>query len=346
MGFLTRHFPRVSAGANTALRGARLYVANRSLRAWGVLGSHLVRRMFGRPAPAFMTLAPTYRCPCRCVHCYASAPDRPKQEELTTVQIKEIIDRAKRLGLIEVIFSGGDPLLRDDIVELVRYARKRGLLTRINTTGVLLDKGRVAELKAAGLTQCGVSIDHPDPARHDELRGLPGAYDKAVEAIRNLREAGILCQILTYTPRESIPEGVERIIALGRELGVFAVYLFFPMAVGRWDGAFERVLTDGERAAVRALQDLTFVHAELATRHSVCCACRKGVLYVTPEGDVTPCPFVPFVLGNAREHSLDAIWRSHCRSLRLKCRGECPMNERGTREALRNHVESAAGRLR
>ena len=97
MGFLNRHLPRVNAAANTALRGVRLVVANRSLRAWGVLGSHLLRRLFGRPAPAFMTLAATYRCPCRCVHCYASAPERAKQDELTTGEVKEIIDQAKRL---------------------------------------------------------------------------------------------------------------------------------------------------------------------------------------------------------------------------------------------------------
>ena len=343
---LAKRFPGLSARINDLYRGFRLYRANRSPRAWGVLAAHLWRRMLTRSVPPFITIAVTYRCPCRCVHCYASAPDRSGPDELDTAQMKSVIDQAKRLGVIGIIFSGGDPLMRPDIVELVRHAHALGLLTRVSTTGLTLDSKLVSELKAAGLTQCGVSIDHPDPEVHDQLRGVPGAHEKAIEAIRNLRQADILCQILVYASKRNVPSGLERIVELGRSLDVFAVYIFFTMAVGRWDGAFDQVLSDQERAAVRELADLKFVHVELPTPRTRCAVITKSIVYVTPQGDVTPCPFVPYVLGNLRDKTLGELWRGHCKALTIDYRGECPMNDIHCREALKQHVESVARSLR
>lgn len=259
---------------------------------------------------------------------------------MTTEEIKSVIDAAREIGVLEVLFSAGEPLLRDDIVELVRYTHEQGLLSRINTNGLLLDAALVSKLREAGLTQCGVSIDHPDPEAHDRLRGVPGAYRRAVSGIEALVRAGVPCQIQTYTSRPLIPEGLKEIAALGKRLGVMNVYFFFPVAVGRWDGSFEEVLTDDERASVRSLQDPTFVHVELPAPETPCCLFTKSILYVSPRGEVTPCPFVPYALGNIREHPLPDIWRRHCAALDFEMRGACPMNFPGHRETLKNHVAS------
>ena len=299
----------------------------------------------GRPVPTFLDLATTYRCQCRCVHCAADAFPAGGRTELTTSQLKSVIDAASRLGVLEIIFSGGEPLLRKDTAELVRHAHDAGLIIRLNTNGLGLTRERVAELKEAGLNQCGVSIDDADPAVHDRLRGFPGAYEKAVQGIRNLHKFGIFCQILTYASRQNVPAGLEKIIALAKRLDVLAVFVFFPMAVGRWDAAFDQVLTDEERAAVRALQDLSMVHIELPTPRTLCCAHAKDVLYVTAYGDVTPCPFVPYVIGNIRDHALSHVWRRHCAELNLACRGACPMNFPDHRDGLKRHAESVAKSL-
>jgi MoaA/NifB/PqqE/SkfB family radical SAM enzyme len=188
----------------------------------------------------------------------------------------------------------------------------------------------------------GVSIDDPDPEVHDRLRGVPGAFAKAVEGLRLLRELRIPCQIQTYAARRLIPEGLRRIIELGRQIGVFAVYFFFPIAAGRWNEAFDEVLTEAERSQVRALQDWSFVHMELPTPGSLCCVFTRNVLYVSPQGEVTPCPFVPYILGNVREHSLAELWRVHGAGLSFQYRGECPLNAPEPREALRRHVDAVA----
>jgi len=346
MSLLNRALPRLNARVNMLYRALRLYCSNGSARAWAVALRHLCRRMLGETVPPFITIAPTYRCPCRCVHCAVVGGSRSEGDELTTSEIKSIIDQARQLGVLQVTFTGGEPLLRSDIPELVRYCHDAGLLTRINTCGLLLDGAYAARLKQAGLTQCAVSIDDADPEVHDRLRGVPGAHRKALDSIRVLRQFGILCQINTYASRRNVTAGLERIIALGRRLGVLAVYIILPTAIGRWDEAFAEVLTEEEKARVRGLQDATFVHLELSTPDTQCGACSKGVIFVSPVGEVTPCPFVPYVFGNIREHRLEDFWRRHCASAELQCRGDCPMNLKGQREALSRHVESVARSMR
>ena len=337
---------RITTGVNALYRAALLYWSARSPQAWLQAASYLRLRMAGHSPPVTITIAPTYRCQCRCVHCFAAVAGRKGGDELTTDQWKQVIDEAKGIGTLQVIFSGGEPLWHEDIVELVAHAHDAGLLTRVSTNGLLLTRQRVARLKRAGLTQCGVSIDDRDPAVHDRLRGLPGTFARAMEGVRNLREFGIFCKILVYASRRNVTAGLERIIEMGRELGVTSVYILLPIAAGRWDGAYHEALGDEEMARVRALQDAKFVHMELPNAEAQCCAYSKAVLYVCAGGEVTPCPYVPYALGDVREEPLADIWRRHTSALRLESRGRCPMNAVDAREALRAHAQSVrnAGR--
>lgn len=335
----------LGAKFNLVYRATRLYSSNRSVRAWGVLLSHLSRRPFGRPLPPFVTISPTYRCQCRCVHCCANAAQRDHRDELETRELKSVIDQAKGLGVLQITFSGGEPLLREDIVELVQHAHRQGLLTRINTNGLLLERELVSKLKKAGLTQGAVSIDDTDPEMHDRLRGMRGAHAKALAGIMNLREAGILCQINTYASRRNATAGLQRIISLGRRLGVLSVYIILPAAAGCWEGHFDERLTEEEQASVRALQVPGFAFVELPTARSLCGVSARMVLFVSPRGDVTPCPFVPFAFGNIREHSLSELWTRHCATFDMVCRGECIMNDPARREELKKHVDSVAESL-
>ncbi|MFO8009102.1 MAG: SPASM domain-containing protein [Candidatus Brocadiia bacterium] len=139
---------------------------------------------------------------------------------------------------------------------------------------------------------------------------------------------------------------MARTIALGRELGVSYMYVLLPVAVGGWDDDHEKILASNERARVRALQDVSFAHLELPTERTNCCVFRKSILYVSATGVVTPCAFVPYVLGNVKEQPLELLWRQHCDELDLVCRGDCPMNIPAEREALRQHVARVAEELR
>lgn len=345
MSLFNQTFPRFAAGLNTLYRTAHLYTANPSVRSVGALISHAGKKALGRNVPPFITIAPTYRCVCRCVHCGVNSPERPREEELSTEEIKSIINQARDLGVLQVTFTGGEPLLRKDIFELIRHAGSLGLLTRINTSGILIDRNTAEKLKKSGLTQGAVSIDDADPRIHDELRGVPGAHDRAVRGIQNLIQEGILCQINTYADRRTVPEGLKRIISLGRNLNVLAVYFIFPTAIGHWEQDFSKILTDEEKKAVRNLQETTFVHLELPTAKTLCGILKKMILFISPQGNVTPCPFVSYSFGSIKSHPLKDFWRLHCRLLEVECRGECPMNIQALREAIKEHVENVAEKL-
>lgn len=161
-----------------------------------------------------------------------------------------------------------------------------------------------------------------------------------------LRKHGVTCRIMTVALKDSIPEGVEKTIALGKNLDASYMYILLPIASGGWDSAYDQILNSRERAQIRAMQDLSFAHLEMPTERTNCCVFRKSILYVSANGNVTPCAFVPFVIGNVKEEPLEQIWRYHTAKLNLVCRGDCPMNIPAEREALREHVTRVADELR
>ena len=339
MSHLAKHLPKLNASASRLYRTLRLYWWNGSLRAWGVLFSHMCRRLLTRSAPSFLAMALTNRCQCHCGHCRAAAPDSSTDGELDTGQVKTVIDQAKRIGTAQVFFTGGEPLLRKDLAELVRHTHDAGLITRVSTNGLLLNRERARELRKAGLTLCGVSIDNADAEAHDRSRGVPGAYEKTLAGIENLRRVGIPCQILTYASTRLGVAGLARIIALGKQLGARCCIGLFPVGVGRLDGAPDPMPTDEQVTRMRELQDVSFFYLEMPTSQSLCSISARAALSVNAEGDVTPCPFVPYALGNVRTDSLPDLWRRHCARLSLSFRGSCPMNEPRDREVLREQIE-------
>jgi len=343
MSMWFREFPTASSAINTGYRALRLYVSSRSWRTWEAAGSHYLKKIRGVPAPTFVTVAVTYKCQCHCDHCYSDSPIRPNEGELTTEELKSVLRQVRALGSQAVHFSGGEPLLRKDLFELVAYSRQVGLLSRVNTNGLLINRETARRLKAAGVSECGISLDSADSAVHERFRGTPRLYERVLGAARTLREFGIPCRIMTVALKQEVPDGLARTISLGRSLGARYMYIILPIAVGGWDGAYDQALNFKERKQIRELQDLTFAHVELPTEDTNCCVYRRSILYVSASGNVTPCAFVPFVLGNVREQSLEEIWQRHTGKLGKECRGDCPMNIPAQREALRRHAASVAG---
>ncbi len=336
---------RLKAASSQAYRLMRIYSRDHSQPVRRALADHLSRRLRGESCPTYAALALTYRCQCNCVHCYADADMRERRNELSTGEWKSVIDECRNMGTLHLLLTGGDPMLREDLCELVAHARRRGLLTRLTTCGQALTRRRVAELDRAGLTQAAVSVDSPDPAEHDRLRNLPRAFERAVEGIRNLRSFGIPCQILTYARRENITDGLKGIIALARRLGCMSVFILYPVASGHWLEAPEEALSEEEQARVRALQTWQLVHSEMPARGSMCCSCGKDLFGVSAQGEVAACPPVPFTMGNVRQRPLSQIWACHAQEFRLRCRGVCPMNTDWGRRALRVHAEKVRRHL-
>ncbi len=132
----------------------------------------------------------TRRCNLRCVHCYAHARDEAFADELTTAEGRALIDDLASFGAPVLLLSGGEPLVRPDLAELAGYAVKKGMRAVISTNGTLIGPDMARTLKEIGLSYVGISLDGME-AVNDRFRGVSGAFQKALEGIRNCRRAGI-----------------------------------------------------------------------------------------------------------------------------------------------------------
>ncbi|HWR97372.1 MAG TPA: radical SAM protein, partial [Candidatus Methanoperedens sp.] len=238
------------SSVRVARRVVQLYRANPPAHGGLQMLRHVRARLAGRSPVVTAVLAVTYRCPARCPHCYAAVGGGDVAGEMSTGEWRALLDRVRALGAVQVFFTGGEPLLREDLPDLVAHAHRLGLLTRLCTNGYLLTPALIARLKRAGLNQCGVSIDDADPGVHDRLRGLPGAFARAVEAFGLLRGQGIDRRVLVYASRDRIPGGLERIVELATRLRVGTVHVNIPFAVGRWAGNSDAVLSGEEMASL------------------------------------------------------------------------------------------------
>jgi len=336
----------LKSSLDTLWRAVRLYVLNRSFPALIQALSFFWRKASGQAPPITACLAVTYRCPCQCPQCYSSVEGRTIRRELSTQECLRALDQLKAIGTLQVIFSGGEPLLRQDIFDLVAHAHRIGLLTRMSTNGHLLTRACAAKLKRAGLNQCGISIDDVDPDVNDRLRCMPGTFARALQGFGYLREFHIDRRMLVYASHANVAAGLERFIELGRTLKVNSYSFNIPFIIGRLAGTSQEMLSEKEMASLRRLQKYSSVSIEFLTPETNCCSYDKKILSINPLGEVNPCPAVPFTLGNVNDEPLAAIWRRHVSALRLESRGRCPLNDPGDRERLRAHCASVATRGR
>lgn len=340
---LTYQFKQIKATINKSRRGIIATISGYSLnRATLLLRYFWYNKIKKVTIPQVITIGVTYKCQCRCLHCSSGVPNfkqNLRNKDMPTWQIKDLIDQAILMGIPRITFFGGEPLMRKDIFELIRYAKSKGMITRINTNAFALNEKVVMKLKESGLTHCDVSIDDSNPAIHDKLRGVPGLFSRAIKGIELLKKHKIVCQIVTYASRRNVTAGLERIIELGRKLHVTAVSIVFPMATGCWYASFDELLSLEERKKVMDLGDTNFVHIEIPTPKDRCNVVKKSSLYVSPEGNVTPCPFIPWSFGNCMKHKLDKLTKSFYSEFNLNYMGDCIMNNINTRDYLRNIIE-------
>ena len=132
----------------------------------------------------------TQRCNLKCVHCYAQSEDRNYHGEMSTEEGKAMIDDLAAFGAPVLLFSGGEPTIRRDLVELMQYAKSKGMRVVISTNGTLITPEMAKEFAEVGLSYVGVSLDGSRET-HDMFRGMPGSFDKAIQGVHNAQEAGI-----------------------------------------------------------------------------------------------------------------------------------------------------------
>ncbi len=304
-------------------------------------------------APFLVALNLTRRCNLRCAHCYLDAGARRDGEagELGAGEVKALLDRIAALSdETMVVLTGGEPLLRPDLFELARHAAGLGLMVVVGTNGTLLDDERIAALQDAGVQAVGISLDSLDPVYHDAFRGLPGAWRKTLSGIDACRRAGLMFQ-LHFSVTDDNAHELDGMIAFARSVGASVLNFFFLVCTGRGEtlgnisrDVHERVLRRVAEAArdegellvrPRCAPHFKRMALELEPTLPVTLAhgyeaggCLAGRRYcrVTPEGDLTPCPYMESSVGSIREHDFVELWRDAPLFARLrapKLEGRC-----------------------
>ncbi len=268
----------------------------------------------------------TNACNMYCAHCYRDAGCKAA-EELSTEEGKKLLDEIARAGFKIMIFSGGEPLMRPDIFDLVRHARSRGLIPVFGTNGTLITKEVAQKIKDAGAMAMGISLDSLDREKHDKFRSFPGGWDGAVQGMKNCREVGLPFQIHTTVMDWNQGE-LEAMTDFAVEIGARAHHFFFLVPTGRaktieeeslraeqYEAVLTRIMKKQEEVEIElkptcAPQFLRIVD-QLGYKSRFHRGCLAGLSYciISPKGKVQPCAYLKMEIGDVRKTPFDEIWK-------------------------------------
>ena len=293
----------------------------------------------GSPVCKLIAWEVTRSCNLACRHCRAEAHLEPYEGELSTEEAKALIDTFPQVGNPIIIFTGGDPMMRPDVYELVAYAHGKGLHCAFSPNGTLIDAESAAKIRAAGVERCSISIDGPDAASHDAFRGVPGAFEASMRGIEHLKAAGVPFQINTTVTRTNL-SSFKDIFHLCERIGAAAWHIFLLVPMGRASGLADQVISAEEYEDVlHWLYDFrktTSMHlkATCAPHYyrimrqraheegmSVTpatfgmdaltrgCLGGTGFCFISHVGQVQPCGYLELNCGNVRETPFPEIWK-------------------------------------
>jgi len=218
------------------------------------LPSHLLQ--FSKDKRPVVVWNITRKCNLKCVHCYAHAKATTGNNELTTQQGRELIDDLAQFGVPVLLFSGGEPLVRKDLPELAAFAVKKGMRAVISTNGTLISAATARILKDIGLSYVGISLDGMQEI-NDRFRGVKGAFESALEGIKNCQAAGIKVGLRFTINKFNVGE-IPAIFTLIEEMDIPRVCFYHLVYAGRGTKLVEEDLTHEEsRAAVDLIIDHT-----------------------------------------------------------------------------------------
>ena len=215
----------------------------------GQLPSHLLQ--FSKDKKPVVVWNMTRRCNLKCVHCYAQAVDVDGADAISTEKAKEMIDDLASYGAPVMLFSGGEPLVRKDLVELASHATSKGMRAVISTNGTLISKEKARELKSVGLSYVGISLDGLE-AVHDHFRGVPGSFKKALEGIANCQAEGLKVGLRFTINKRNVAE-IPGIFRLLEDLEVPRACFYHLVYSGRGS---ELIKEDLDHAETRQVLDL------------------------------------------------------------------------------------------
>lgn len=273
-------------------------------------------------APLTFNWTLSFRCNFSCSHCYSR---EEACAELDTGDLKRIVDVLAEKQVPFVNFGGGEPLIREDLFEIAAYASEKGLRVSMNSNGWLLDTAAARKLKEVGFASVGISLDSVEAALHDDFRNMPGSFERGVAALDALHAAGVPSTMSSVISRINY-RAFRELLNLARDHHVGQVYLHNFKCSGRgfknredldltpaeWKAFYQEAL------AVKADTDdlaISFDDPVIAslpeyreTSMVKGSSCGKLSLHLRPNGDITPCGFIPLVVGNILKDDFDRIW--------------------------------------
>ncbi|MCG8403348.1 MAG: putative heme d1 biosynthesis radical SAM protein NirJ2 [Firmicutes bacterium] len=270
----------------------------------------------------------TNACNLYCKHCYRDSGARA-EEELNTAEGVALINEIAAAGFKIMIFSGGEPLMRDDIFHLLNHAHTMGLRPVLGSNGTLITPETARKLKAAGAMAVGVSLDSADPGRHDQFRASPGAWQGAVDGMRACREAGLPFQVHTTVMEWNSGE-IETLTGLSVELGARGHHVFFMVPTGRavdieaetlrareYEALIKRIIEKQKQVDIElkptCAPQFMRIASQLGVKMRFSRGCLAGTAYciISPKGQVQPCAYLDIPLGNVRDMPFSRIWREN-----------------------------------
>ena len=287
-------------------------------------------------APFLVIWEVTQACDLACAHCRASAAPCRNPAELTTEEGFRLLAEVRSFGEPLMIFTGGDPLKRPDIFELLAKSVRLGLRTTITPSATpLLNREAISAIQGTGVSRMAVSLDGADEISHDGFRGVHGSFHRTLAALKQARRLGLDTQVNTTVTRRNAGQ-LEKIARLVAENGSKLWSVFFLVVTGRallnddlpaeeYESVFERLhaislgapfdikTTEAQhyrRYVARMRQPNEANNHASAIRRQIGINDGKGLVFVSHTGDICPSGFLPLVAGNVRRDSLVDVYRN------------------------------------
>ena len=310
---------------------------------------HMLERDIPQPCmPQLVYWEVTKRCNLRCAHCRALPTHEADSAELSLMEGKELLDKIAAFCSPIVVLTGGEPLIRPDVLELATYGTHKGLRMALATNGTLVTRDMARRIVAAGFRRVSISLDGAEPATHDGFRRVPGAFDMAVDGFIHLKELGMSMQVNTTVTQHNV-EQLDEVRELVLKLRADAWHLFLLVPVGcglEITGSHQLTPRDYERVLhwlydqrktvgielkatcaphymrVKAQRDaLERAQGEAEPTESGYpgmslglpparqgCLAGTGICFISHRGEVFPCGYLPVKAGDVRTAPFKEIW--------------------------------------
>jgi radical SAM protein with 4Fe4S-binding SPASM domain len=314
------------------------------------IGNFGIQKPFVPGAPFLVVWDITYACNLKCKHCYSNS-GKPLENELSTDQVMKIIDKLDRASVPAIAFSGGEPLIKNDFFKITKYAHDRGIYVAVATNGTLITKDKAKEMNKAGIEFVQISLDGASPDTHDSFRGINGIFNKTLEGIKNCVNEDFFVNIaatMTKYNYEEVPLIIDLCKKLG--VNWFMAYNFVPTGRGEFilnndldpyqrekllKKIYEKLKNDRELNLLSTAPQFSRVALQMEVSNDEKlipthfynpklsdklinlaefiggCGCGRFYCAIRPNGDVDPCVFFPYTVGNIINENFEKIWNNN-----------------------------------